>query len=358
MVRDAPRESPSVLSSRAVPRDARRSREEANERIVVEDAFSPPAPTARRGVLRGKMRTQVRPEDIAWTPNALGRHAHDAPSGRPGSRGDVRVRWLGAAGFAVEHGGFTVLVDPYVTRAPLTRCLATPLSSDVAALRRHVPAADAVVVGHTHFDHALDVPAIARRTGARVFGSRSAAALCRSAGLPEERIEVVEPAAGGAPLVREVGPFVLRFVPSAHSRLLAGRVPFPGEIADCDHVPMRAERYKCGAVFSIEMTVAGRTIVHLGSAEVVEAHRAARNVDLLLLCVAGWPSSRDLPERVALRFAPKAVLLSHWDDFFAPLSKPARPLPAMRLPHLVERLTRAEPSILVGTLPLLGDVWA
>jgi L-ascorbate metabolism protein UlaG (beta-lactamase superfamily) len=293
--------------------------------------------------------SNVRPDDIGWTPEALGRR---------GGPGDVRVRWLGAAGFALEHAGHTVLFDPYVTRASLARCLTAPLEPDLRAIERVLPRADAIVVGHTHFDHAMDVPAIARRTGGLVLGSRSAAVLCRAAGVPEDQIEVVEPAAGSEPVERAVGPFELRFVPSAHSRLLLGRVPLPGEIADCDHVPLRAGAYRCGAVFSVEVRVAGRTIVHLGSAEVAEGYPAAKNVDLLLLCVAGWTSSHDLPERVARRFAPGAVLLSHWDDFLLPLSRPARPLPAVRLPALVERLTRAQPSMAVGTLPLKGDVWA
>ncbi len=291
----------------------------------------------------------MRPEDIAWTESALGR------SGEPG---DVRARWLGTAGFALEHAGCTVLFDPYVTRASLARCLTRPLVPDEAAIARVLPRADAIVASHTHFDHALDVPAIARRTGARVFGSRSAHTLCRAAGVAERQIEVVEREAGGEPVEREVGPFVLRFVPSAHSRLLLGSVPFPGEIADCDHVPLRAQDYRCGAVFRVEARVAGRTIVHLGSAELVEAYRAPSHVDLLLLCVAGWTSSRDLPERVARGFAPRAVLLSHWDDFLLPLDRPARALPAMRLPLLVERLTRAHPSLAIGTLPLGGHVWA
>ena len=77
---------------------------------------------------------------------------------------------------------------PYVTRASLGTLLGEP-RPDIEAIERHVPRADAVIVGHTHFDHALDVPAIARRTGARVFGSRSSAALCRAGGAPEERVQ-------------------------------------------------------------------------------------------------------------------------------------------------------------------------
>jgi L-ascorbate metabolism protein UlaG (beta-lactamase superfamily) len=285
--------------------------------------------------------------ELIWAPDVLGR--------RGGPEG-VRVVWLGTAGFAIECGGHVVLIDPYVTRAPLASLLVR-VTPDAAAVVRLVPRADAIVVSHTHFDHALDVPEIAKQTGARVFGSRSSAALCRASGVPEDRIEVVEREPSSAPVERAIGPFMLRFVPSAHSRFLLGRVPSPGDIADCDDVPVRASGYKCGAVFGVEIRVAGRTIYHMGSAELVDANVPATNVDLLLLCVAGWTASRDLPERVAHRLAPGAVLLSHWDNFLRPIDKPARPLPAMQLPRLVDRLTGASRGTKVGMLPILGEVW-
>jgi hypothetical protein len=78
----------------------------------------------------------------------------------------------------------------------------------------------------------------------------------------------------------------------------------------------------------------------------------------VLLCVAGWTSSRDYPERVAHRLAPGAVLLAHWDDFLRPVDRPARPLPAMQMPRLVDRLTKAAGGVKIGTVPLLGEVWA
>lgn len=285
------------------------------------------------------------PESIAFRSDSL------TPTGA------VRVRWLGTAGFAIEHAGHVVLIDPYLTRASLPACVFTPLRPDRALIPLHTPRADAIVVGHTHFDHALDVPAIAAHTGATVFGSRSAVALCRASGLAEARARDVERAPGADPVTAEIGPFELRFHPSAHSRFALGRVPFPGEIADCDHVPVRAEGYRCGAVFSVEIRVAGRKIVHLGSAELVEASMRAKEPDLLLLCVAGWTSSRDLPERVARVISPKAVLFSHWDNFFRPIDRPARMLPAMQLPRLVDRLSRATRDAKIGTVPLLGEVW-
>ncbi len=154
-----------------------------------------------------------------------------------------------------------------------------------------------------------------------------------------------------------MGPFRLRFVPSAHSRIVLGRVPFQGDIADCSDVPMRAEAYRCGAVFGVEIRVAGRTIYHMGSAELVDANVDVRHVDLLLMCVAGWTSSRDLPERTASRLDPGAVLLSHWDDFLRPIDAKTRALPAMQMPRLVERLTRAAGGVKVGTVSVLGEVF-
>jgi L-ascorbate metabolism protein UlaG (beta-lactamase superfamily) len=287
----------------------------------------------------------VRPEDIVWRPDALG--------GRQGLD-NTHVRWLGTAGFAIEHNAHVLLIDPYVTRASLARCLLAPLRPDAAAIDLYTPRADAILVGHTHFDHVLDVPEIARRTQAKVFGSRSAASLCLSYGVPQERIEVVD--RRGA--VRcNVGPFALRFVPSAHSRLLLGRVPLPGEISGCEPLAMRAPAYRCGAVFGIEIRVGNRTIYHMGSAELVDDALDAQSVDLLLLCVPGWAASGDLPERVARYLDPRAVLLSHWDNFLRPMRLPARAFPSIQLPRLVERLSRAAPNATIGTLPLLGDVW-
>jgi hypothetical protein len=102
--------------------------------------------------------------------------------------------------------------------------------------------------------------------------------------------------------------------------------------------------------------VAGRTLVHLGSAELLSGRFEAREPDLTLLCTAGWTSSPDLPERVARVLSPRAVLLSHWDDFFRPIERGARMLPAMQVPRLVERLSRVTRDAKVGAVPLLGEV--
>jgi L-ascorbate metabolism protein UlaG (beta-lactamase superfamily) len=268
----------------------------------------------------------------------------------------VQIRWLGTAGFEIRCDNHVVLFDPYITRASLGQCAFGRKTTDLTAIKEHVPRADAIVVGHTHFDHALDVPAIALQTGAKVFGSRSAIRLCRAAKVPETQLQMVEREPGQDAIVAEVGPFTLRFAPSAHSRFLLGRVPFPGEISDCDDIPDKTGDFRCGAVFRVEMNVAGRTIVHLGSAELTPGGIIPKDIDLLLLCVAGWRSTPDLPERVMRNLSPQRVLLSHWDNFFLPMHKPARILPAVGMTQLIDRLSSLSRDVKIGTLALRGEV--
>ena len=117
--------------------------------------------------------------------------------------------------------------------------------ADEVAIARWLDGADAVLVGHTHFDHALDVPAIARRFGCKVYGSRSLAQLMHLHGLAEQAV-VVEPYR-----TYEVGPFTFEFVPSVHSKLALGlAVPSGGELT-CEHLDgLTPGAYRCGQVWA------------------------------------------------------------------------------------------------------------
>jgi L-ascorbate metabolism protein UlaG (beta-lactamase superfamily) len=76
----------------------------------------------------------------------------------------LELEWLGVASYRLSFEGTTVLVDPYVSRAPLL--LRRPALPDAHLIDRHVRKADAILIGHTHWDHAVDAPAIAPRSTA------------------------------------------------------------------------------------------------------------------------------------------------------------------------------------------------
>jgi len=266
----------------------------------------------------------------------------------------LELTWLGTAGFRFAYAGTTLLIDPYLTRLSLRQFLsgraAPPDAARVAAI---VDAADAVLVGHSHFDHALDVPPIAAATGARVYGSRSTAHLMGLYGLAAQAVEV-EPYRA-----YEIGPFLVTFVPSAHARLLFGvSVPMAGDIT-CDHVgDLTARAYGCGQVYGIHVAVGGVGFYHMGSAELDDEAIVHRGVDVLLAAIAGRGFTPGFVERAVRRLEPRWVVPHHHDDFFRPLSAPMELSFNVDLAGFADELRRHSRDVAIAALMPLEPVRA
>ncbi len=264
--------------------------------------------------------------------------------------GSVELRWLGTSGYELRCDGHVLLVDPYLSRPCLRTLLLEPLVPDTAVIYREIDRADAILVSHTHFDHALDVPCIARRTGATVYGSRSAANLTAASGIPRSRIEACE----GREVV-EVGPFKVTVVPSAHSRIgLGKKVPYPGDIPASCEPPLRALGYRVGEVFSFAIEVGELCIYHVASAEFADAEVRHRDVDLLIFSISGRQASERYVERALKAFRPRAVMPTHYDDFMRPFNAKMRLLPFMRFGELVAEIATLDPEVEVLTLRVGG----
>ena len=181
----------------------------------------------------------------------------------------LEIEWLGVAGYRLTYEGHTLLIDPYFSRVSLASVVRRERAlPDAALLERALQPPGKVVgvlVGHTHFDHAVDAPAIARRFGCPALGSASLAHLMRLHGLGDQAVEV-EP---HRPY--ELGPFTVSFVPSRHSKLLLGlAVPFAGELT-CAHLDsLSPSAYRCGQVWGIRIEVAGTSLYHQGSADLID----------------------------------------------------------------------------------------
>ena len=233
----------------------------------------------------------------------------------------LELAWLGVSGYRLTYEGVSVFIDPYVSRVPLRSLLLRRVAMpDERMIDRYAGAPGpvaGVLVGHTHFDHAVDAPAIARRHGAKAYGSPSLAHLMRLHGLGELAVEVVP----HRPY--ELGPFVVRFVPSRHSKLLFGRkVPMDGELT-CDHLDGLAPgAYRCGAVWGIRIDVAGVVLYHQGSADLDDNQLRDGPVDVFLAGVAGRSVTPRYWERILPRLDPRIVVPTHYDNFFSPLGRP------------------------------------
>lgn len=264
----------------------------------------------------------------------------------------LSLRWLGTAGFALGCEDTLLLIDPYLTRASLRRVLSPKaLEVDLGLVRELIPSASAVLVGHTHFDHALDVPAISQLRGCPVYGSRSLAHLMGLHGLAARAVAVE------TGRVYEIGPFEVTFIESLHSRLALGlAVPASGELT-CDHLDgLRGNRYRCGQVYGIHVRVAGASFYHLGSANLIEDRIPFQRVDFLLAGIAGRVFTRGYTARVLRALSPAVVIPQHFDDLFSPLGAPMGFSFNVNLGGFVEDVGRVSREFAVRTLEPLQAV--
>jgi L-ascorbate metabolism protein UlaG (beta-lactamase superfamily) len=266
----------------------------------------------------------------------------------------LTIEWLGVSGYRLSYEGHDLYVDPYFSRVPLSAVVARkPALPDVALLARHVDGRPGhcvgVLIGHTHFDHAVDAPAIARRLQCPAFGSGSLGALMRVHGAGELAVQV-------EPYRRyELGPFVASFTPSLHSKLILGlAVPFAGELT-CDHLDaLSPGAYKCGDVYGIRIEVAGISLYHQGSANLIDDAIRDGGVDVFLAGVAGRGFTRDYWRRVIGRLRPHTIVPTHYDDFFRPLDADLGLTTNVNLAQVPDEIAAVSRQIAVTALPVLG----
>jgi L-ascorbate metabolism protein UlaG (beta-lactamase superfamily) len=281
--------------------------------------------------------------DDAQALSELERRALPLPAG-------LELEWLGVSGYRLSSEGSTLFIDPYVSRLPLRDLLLRRTAlPDPTALERFCPAegkVEGVLVGHTHFDHAVDAPALCRRFGCDAYGSSSLARLMSLHGLAERAVQV-EPHR-----VYELGPFVVRFTPSAHSKLLLGlAVPYDGDLT-CERLDGLAPgAYRCGQVWGISIEVAGVRFYHQGSANLIDDAVRERGVDVFLAGVAGRNFTDRYWKRILPLLDPEIVVPTHYDNFFRPLGRPLEFVTAARLSRLPEEIAKISPEIGLAALP-------
>jgi L-ascorbate metabolism protein UlaG (beta-lactamase superfamily) len=262
----------------------------------------------------------------------------------------LEVEWLGVSGYRMTHEGQTLFIDPYLSRVPFRDLvLRRPTLPDPAALDRFVKAPGKVVgvlVGHTHFDHAVDAPAISRRFGCDAYGSSSLVNLMALHGLADRAVEV-EPYR-----TYELGPFEVSFTPSVHSKLLLGlAVPYDGELS-CEHLDsLSPGAYRCGQVWGISIEVGGLRFYHQGSANLIDDAVRERGIDVFLAGVAGRSFTREYWKRILPRLDPKVVVPTHYDNFFRPLGRPMEFVSNVQLAELPDEIGAVSADIELAALP-------
>lgn len=238
----------------------------------------------------------------------------------------LRLTWFGTNGWKIQFRANgterTVLFDPYLARFDTGFFRGafdptTPLAPAAPALiERHIPAAvDHILIGHGHWDHIADVPAIQRRTNAMVIGSETHRHLMRAFGLPDQQLVIAE---GGE--VMAFDGYSLEVFAGLHSLGPTKKFALPGHLLSDPSEPKVVGDLPEGDSLCYLLTIDGGPSVFLMStANFVERAFAGIRPDVALIAGIFRSQIRDYTERLTRALHHPAVLLpTHWDNFERP----------------------------------------
>ena len=237
----------------------------------------------------------------------------------------VTMTWLGVTTLLFDDGETQILIDGFFSRPTLAEALlARPVTSDAATINYvlddyRMRRLAAIIPSQSHYDHAMDVGAIANRSSASVLGSESTANIARGAGVPEDQIIVATD--GGQ---YQFGNFTITMIESPHAPIgWGGAVPVAGSIDEPLEIPAPIWAYREGRSYSIVVEHPhGTTLVH-GSGGYVEGELVGVQADVVMLGVALLDGlGRDYTEKywqaVVTTTGARHVFPIHFDDYTQP----------------------------------------
>jgi len=249
----------------------------------------------------------------------------------------LRLTHFGAAGWSITDGRTVVLLDPYLSRirfqgrpygpaeAPAVAGDRRPALgmddvpvSDTRTIDERIGEAHFVLLSHSHFNHCMDVPYIARRTGATVIGSESTANVARLGGVPEAQILTVR---GGEDYA--LGAVSIRVIPSLHSAL-SGKHYFQSGTTRRDGPPLHLSEYLEGGTLAYLIRIGGRALLAFGSMNYVEREVEGLRPDVVLVAAAA-PRREihdDTGRLLRALGRPPVVVATHWDVQGLPYGAP------------------------------------
>jgi L-ascorbate metabolism protein UlaG (beta-lactamase superfamily) len=232
------------------------------------------------------------------------------------------IEFFGTSTLLFEDGESAVMTDAFFSRTGLLHTLVRKLSPQkdmikTALTRGRVPKhVNAIVVGHSHYDHALDSPEVAKQLGSVLIGSNSTANIALGQNFPKEKLIILP-----NQVRREMsfGNYKLTAITGKHTP----RPISPHDIEDVLPQPAGLFKYALGGVYNVLVNHIPSSKSYLVSASTgfVPGSLHGVEVDVVFLGVATLGKldshfQEQYWKEVVLQTKAKTVVPIHYDDFF------------------------------------------
>ncbi len=231
---------------------------------------------------------------------------------------EIKIRWLSVASVIIEDGDSSILVDPDWTRPNLFHVLGfSKLVSNEGLVKAEleklqIKKVSGIFTSHSHFDHAIDAPIVARLTDAINYVDESSLRISNA--YKDPRIKTMLIKAGSeiqigkfriTPMKREHSPIGL-----IHMHFLPGPVP--------EDFDFGFWQYKTGDTWFYLIEHPEKTILlDQGSASHINLMTTKPlKVDVLIQGVANRENDQAIVAGYLKEFRPSVFIPLHFDNFF------------------------------------------
>lgn len=274
----------------------------------------------------------------------------------------IQVTFLGVGGVLIRWQGASIMTAPLYSNPTVGEMALSEIHADRQLInelmRQDVSGVAAILAGHSHYDHLMEVPYIAlhKAMKADIVGNEAMVKLLHPI---EKDLESRSPPNRLVSLERQTyydvanAPIRVKAVLSEHSpqigprlitrtaRLLRWLIPFPdvtlwrGEDEyDLDALPIRVGAWPAGTplAFVIELldpaTKAVTFRIYYQDSPTRKPYGYpdrpddANGYDLAILTMGGATEFRSFPADIVRHLSPSFVMGIHWEDFFNPRKLP------------------------------------
>lgn len=293
------------------------------------------------------------------------------PPSDPGYEGTLQLQYLGVGGYVLRRGAHAVVTAPLYSNPGWLRVGLWRISPDTSVIDQLHPSmapadVEAILVGHAHYDHLMDVPYIARKyhPQATIYGNRSTERLVMVAdpGL-SNRVKALD-----EEVARNSQPGRWFYVADSTIRIMAlesdhgphalGIHIMKGEVKDnLKRLPRSAWNWKEGETLAylIDFLGQGDDIDFRVYYQDATAPDSAgflphfppeddHHIDIAILCAGSAQALKEYPTTFLRAYQPRNVILGHWEHFFRSPLKPPRRLRFTNIEQFIREVEAAAPG--------------
>lgn len=266
------------------------------------------------------------------------------------------MKWLTVASVVLDDGKHRILFDPAFTRPTWKHWLnIADFVSDEELVKKvlkdnSLAKIDALFASHSHFDHVIDAPTVAKLTGGTFFADSSQLNIAKAYKDPGIKLHLIKDRSK-----IQVGDFTILVIKQTHPEVL-GLFPFlPGPVnQDFD---FSFYDYRMGDTWLYVVIHPEGTIIIDQGPDYDEKAIApiVHKVDAVIQGIAARDNDEVILNGYLKAHRPSAYVLNHFDNFFLEMNaKEESLLPGVGLAELQSKIASVYPDLKV-IKPMYGE---